>query len=459
MGIYSSKDAITCLEAKQFKQVINEAYFGRTPGINRCFNAFCDFRQKYVSSSISRGAVYIDADHDKDLRLFISEMERQFGFESFSFIVRNSLSENMCTIPIIFHEQGIPVKANIKKFITIDKEGYHFVPDARMSCIIIAYAQMLFNKEYSDEEAFAIVLHEVGHNFQKFINGSMTNLSLVRSNLFLYSIIWEILKIEDLNDLIDVTVSSLLVSSRTHRTVSKLFNKLTSDTTRNNLYSYFNFISAILKAPKEISRAITIIPLAPIYGLIAGFKNLVKTLNPIGLIFHSYDYQGERIADAFPSYYGFGQARISTELDDGVADMFGGGAKLVGDIPLIGHLYNFMLLPAYILITVGDEHPMSATRAKSTLDSMKADLNDPALSPKLRKALQKEIEETEKEVDSHFNNLKLSDPHIAKTIFDKCIFVTLNGGFKYKLYQSIFDINDAKTTSKLRESADYNDIL
>ena len=48
MGIYSGEDAIACLEAKQFRQVVNEAYFGRTPGINRCFNAFCDFRHKYL---------------------------------------------------------------------------------------------------------------------------------------------------------------------------------------------------------------------------------------------------------------------------------------------------------------------------------------------------------------------------------------------------------------------------
>ena len=462
MGIYSGEDAIAYLEAKQFRQAINEAYFGRTPGINRCFNAFCDFRHKYVDSSFLRGIKNIDADHDKDLRLFISEMERQFGFESFSFIISNSLTENMMTIPIMFHD-GIPSKVNIKDWIVIDKEGYHFKDKARVSCIIIAYPMMLFDASMSDEEAFAIVLHEVGHNFQAFINGTMINMALGRSVMQIYTIIFSLISSFarlDFAKIKKITLTVLLSYTRTHSAASKLYNKLTSNTNRNNLYSYFNFVRGIMAVPKDVGSALITIPLAPIFGLISNWNDLVSVLNPIGIYLHSYDYIGERIADAFPSYYGFGNYMVSFNTNVPMGRPFGFGAKAVGSIPFIGHIYNAMLMPAYILSCIGDEHPADIVRSKSLIDSMKSDLSDPTLSPKLRANLKKEIDESEKLINEYFENAKATDPNITKILFEKWLFVTLNGGFKYKVYKSLFNINDEDINNKIRqESANFNDIL
>jgi hypothetical protein len=82
LGIYANRQVIEEKANQAFIQALNETYFGRTPGITRCYNAFCDFRDKYASASFLRGIKNIDCDHDKDLRRFVFEMERQFGFDS-----------------------------------------------------------------------------------------------------------------------------------------------------------------------------------------------------------------------------------------------------------------------------------------------------------------------------------------------------------------------------------------
>ena len=89
MGIYSTENTI----------IINEVYFGQTPGITRVFEAFCKFRDKYVNSRKSFTG-NIDSLHDPDLGVFISEMEREFGIYSYSFIVEYDDTVNMDSVVI-----------------------------------------------------------------------------------------------------------------------------------------------------------------------------------------------------------------------------------------------------------------------------------------------------------------------------------------------------------------------
>ena len=418
MGLYSDENFIAAMETKQFVQALNETYFGRTAGINRCFNAFCDFRHKYVDSSFLRGIKNIDADHDKDLRRFIAEMERQFGFYSFSFIISNSLSENMATIPILFydkrerknqfsHGKYRPNRSNIREWVYSDKEGYHFNKDLEASCIIIANAQMLFNEELTDEEAFAIVLHEVGHNFQSFLNNDMLALGSV--NCFLMYIMFIIdlyfrLITGDYGGYVQDLFNLLLVDQNSHKSLSKLYNDLTSEENKNNVYSYFNFIKGLLSVPREILMSVIMVPLAPVLGLAAGIRQFLSNLSIIGTITHAYGYMGEQMADNFPTYYGFGKANVNAQVNK-MPSPFGPLSQGVGKIPIVGHLYNFTLLPAQMLLSISDVHPADVVRAKSIINSMKTDLNDPALSPKLRAELKKQVDESEELVD------KVDDGH------------------------------------------------
>lgn len=457
MGIYvrpTILEEVQQANDKAFIQAINEVYFGRTAGINRCFNAFCDFRHKYLDSSFLRGVKNIDADHDKELRRFISEMERQFGFFSFSFIISNSLSENMCTVPILFydkrkkgqiiHGKWRPSRSDIRDWVYFDKEGYHFTKEIEMSCIIIAYSQMLFNDKYTDEEMFAIVLHEVGHNFQTFLNGDMLALGSVNSFVqYIKMLITAHVDLmtghigEYIGDIFAIASSE----QNYHKASSRLFNELTSDENRLNIYSYFNFIKGIVKIPVDILEAIIMVPAAPLLGLASGIIQFLANLTIAGTIGHVYNYLGEQMADNFPTYYGFGKANINAQVNQ-MPSPFGPLSQSVGNIPIIGHLYNFTLMPALLLISISNEHPTNVVRAKSMINSMKTDVNDPALSPKLRAELKKQIDESEQIMDQYLKTANdVSDPRSLKVFCDKCIYTSANGGFKYRTFRSLFNID------------------
>lgn len=464
MGIYADRQVIKEKANQAFIQALNETYFGRTPGITRCYNAFCDFRQKYTSESFIRGIRHIDCDHDKDLLNFCREMERQFGFESFSFIIENSLTQNMYTIPIVFWEgmktNGHPQDKNINQYMYMDKEGYHFKKEIGASCMVFAYPQMLFDAKYSDDEMFSIVMHEVGHNFQAFINGDMVNMALVRSIIYVIELGLDIilrLYYGDIQGIAHDIRTLFLTNLSTHKLLSKLYNKITSNTTRNNLYSYFNFLRGLIGVPVSIANAVLMVPLAPVMGIISAVSSILQNASLIGIFMHSYNYLGEQMADNFPTYYGFGKSTVCQELK--APSPFGPLVEGLGKIPVVGHIYNFLLIPADILLSISDVHPRDITRCKSVLNSMKTDLNDPRLSPKLRAQLKKEIAESEKEVEEYLKRANnISDPEAIKISVDNTIFHSLNGGPKYGIYRSIFNLD--KTTqdysyNKLRESANY----
>lgn len=448
MGIFADDAVLESYKNKQFLQVVNEAYFGRTPGITRCFNAFCDFRRKYVTSSAignaMRGIRHLDADHDKDLHRFCREMERQFGLDSFSFVIKNDLTVNMYTYPVLIGKRRLT--GSPKDFIYVDKEGYHYKKDVGMNIIVCAYAAMLFDNKYTDEETFTIVLHEVGHNFQQFLHNDMFSLNLVYQVLYIYSFI---INLMDGN----ISLQGLIAVEPIHKITGKFYNKLTNDETKNNLYSYFNFIKGILSVG-NLSSYIAMVPMAPLIGISAGLGSIVSSL--VTMPVSTYQYLGEQMADNFATYYGFGKSAITSELN--MPSPFGPAVEMVQKIPIIGHLYTLMLLPGEILLNIGDCHPSTPTRIKSMMNSMKTDLNDPSLSPKLRAELKKEIEQTEKALDDYYTKAsKIENPTLFRDLVDKTIYYNLEGGFKYKTHRSIFNLDKGVNdmTAKLRESVNY----
>lgn len=453
MAMFADKNNLESYENQKFLQVVNEAYFGRTPGITRCFNAFCDFRDKYVSKTgnILRSVRYIDTDHDKDLHRFCKEMERQFGLFSFSFIINNNVISNMCTYPIMLGNNRL--KGTPKDFIYVDKEGYHYKKEVEMNIIVCAYSSMLFDVKYTNEEMFSIVLHEVGHNFQQFLNNDMFTLNLVYQMMYIYCMLVRIINISSLQD-IKFLLRNTIAIEPIHRKVGELYNKITSDESKNNLYSYFNFIRGILSL-RNIPAYITLIPFAPALGIMSGISSIVS--NILVLPISAYNYLGEQMADNFPTYYGFGKASITGEFKAGAP--FGPAVEMVQKVPIIGHLYTLALIPAETLIYIGDCHPQTPTRVKAMMNSMKTDLNDPSLSPKLRNELKKSINDTEKIIDEYYNeSTKIQNPKLFRELVDKYIYYNLDGGIKYQAHRSIFNVDKGvqDMTNQLRESAIIN---
>ena len=86
-----------------------------------------------------------------------------------------------------------------------------------------------------------------------------------------------------------------------------------------------------------------------------------------------------------------------------------------------------------------DVHPSFENRAYSIVNDLKADLNDPSLSPAMKKQLQKEIDEYEKYMTKYFEeSKKLKNPNVVMAYMQDFVYNKCGGDIKYKLSELPF---------------------
>lgn len=411
MGIYSVNE---CQE-----QILNEVYFGYTPGIARVFSAFQDFRHKHVvDRKFFMGN--IDADNDPDLRKFIQEVEREFGLYSFSFIIVNDDKPNMMTLTPFFSGN------DPKKMVEITKTGIKFKKEAKANIVTIAPTGLLFNDKFTDEEMFAIFLHEVGHNFQRFMSREIYSLQVVSEVYVVYLLILEtlIMPLRAIKDIGRLTITSKPALN----IISKAFNSLTLKD-KKTLYTYINYISGIAKTFIKFAKDPVNVLMYPINGVLYGVLNLAQAISLTGI----KDYYGERFADNFPSYYGFGQHIVSANRKMGTREIRTGLEYYIKSCPIIGHLINIASIPATWILGIADCHPASPTRMRSIVNSMEKDLEDPRLSPKLKKELKRQIEEIEKQNEEFYKKaINIANPEFVQMALNKFTYKIMKGDLKLK---------------------------
>lgn len=441
MSLYCNKEYLDRVKNNNFIRAVNEVYFGETPGILRCFETFCEFRNKYITNkAIFTGNM--DADHDKDLGRFINEIEREFGLHSYSFIVINDDTRNAFTIVPFFRGSDI---------VEVNKNGYRFKKEAEVSMITCCYTGLLFDSEYTNREIFAIILHEIGHNFQDIINSTISSLHDVSMMMILYV---EILRLINLQivPVIKDAIQIGVFSNKGVSVLSKLYNKISfNNENKKTIYTYFNYMKGIVSSVRNIALVPVYVAVLPIMTIANGVLSFAEFItDPIG---GSKNYLGERFADGFPVSYGFGPdiARANQKLTRNASSNKLQDKAL--QIPIIGHIINTLCVPGFFLTNAGDCHPSSVARVKSVIRDMKTDLKDPNLNPKLRKQLEKEIKEIETNMDNYFKEAKrIDNPEVCQVALDSYIYYKCDGGFKLRKSDDIVggvrtDTN--KTTSRI----------
>lgn len=212
MGIYANK---ALLEQKQL-QALNEVYFGRTASIDRVYNAWCDWREKYANTrDMLKGN--INAQNDPALKFFCKEIEREWNFYSVSIIINQTDLPNACTYCPIF---GVgPDK------IEVTKTGYRFKDGSKVSGLFILNAGLMFDAKYSNEETFTIFLHEVGHNFQACANSTIATLNWATELVYVYQLILAVVD-TNIEGIINNSINMLSATTTYNTVVNKIFNSV-----------------------------------------------------------------------------------------------------------------------------------------------------------------------------------------------------------------------------------------
>lgn len=378
---------------------INEVYFGRTPQIQKTFEQFCRFRDKFRSNKI--GARYNpNINQDPDLITFNRMMEDLFGFGTFELYIMPGTALDGFTIPVT---RATTIK-DPKSLLIKTSSGIKYDKKANLGVLVIITSGFLVRDEFNDEELFGIILHEIGHNFQEALVSSISNISSI---MLVTGYIMDIIEfVLTLNPslLVGMTQGVIARNNFFRNTILKGIEELRKNTAFNafvqychNIYAFSkDFVNMVLDAINGFTPILfNIVRVFPIIII-----NMLKGLLFMPLRLHRT--AEENVADSFATMYGFGPALSSALFKFRTIKGTSGFAKeAIEGIPIIKDIISLNQLPLQLIMLTMDEHPTEYARSQNMIETLEYDLDNSKLDPKMRKTIQKDIDG----IKSNINNI------------------------------------------------------
>ena len=381
------------------RQVIQEVYFGKTPGIEKCFEQFCKFRDKYISSSVVRYNVSIN--NDPDLIQFNRCMEEEFGFGNYALYVANSNTVNAFTIPI----SGRWDIEKPKKLLVSSRTGFKYKKEANLACITCIYTGLLFREDFTNGEIFAMLLHEIGHNFQNALSKPVSDIGLVSTMISVIATILNIL----LNpssagqNISDLAQYGLL----TNNTVMTAINKASATINKSKILSTGIGAFMVVKGLAKDIYHTMLGPLNDFMTIITAPFAALGALSPINWPSLISGYGGEVLSDSFATIYGYGPELSSAFIKFDTTKGMGIGYynEIVDRIPIVAHMRNLVMAPAELLHTMADEHPTNTGRIHNNIKALETELKKESLDPKMKKRITQDILDIKKSLNEFEDSL------------------------------------------------------
>jgi len=406
---------------------LNEAYFGKTPELVAIEKQLGKFRSKYIGHNYTP-----KASSDPDKIKFEEMIEDYFGFDILDLTVENKPVVNAYTMPI-------SMRYDIRKpskMVEATSKGFKYKNEAKYAAVISIYTGCIFNAEFTDEEILAILLHEIGHNFQSAINDNSSVLTTYNKILIVPSLLIMVLtgKMMPL-DLVEYILSTSNTFMRLDGRFTRYLNKKTP---------VFMEVVGVLNALGDIfdgigDMAFKIVDILSL-GLLslacsaisAGLSVFDAVRNPLGIIvigpIKRKRYMDEQIADNFASMYGYGPALASAipKLLSYKSDPFT-VSKALSSIPVTGTIYRMNNNIARIVAGMFDEHPYEYFRLKGQLDMLREELNKSDLKPAMKKRIKEDADRIEKEIDEFLDKSEgIKDKDFANKAWNVLLAENMN---------------------------------
>jgi len=388
---------------------IHEAYFGKTPEILALADQFSKFRRKYVTGSIFKYSPTINT--DEDLIKFNRMMEDTFGFQVFELYIINSTQVNAYT-----HGMTETRFEKVSKALIRTKDGIKYDTKYGFCCLTCIYTGLLLNNEYTDDEIFAIILHEIGHNFQESLVKDIKDLNILS---YVFSFITAIINAfkGDFNELVKLTGDSLV--GRYIKNIRAAGAKFTRNKgAASSIINYFATFKNVL-SDTFLSVGQVLIGLVPFSGLLLSLIDLpTRIINTVfNLPRHVSNVAGEYLADSFAVMYGYGPETASAQRKINNATT-GFADEAVQKTKVLNAIYQFNLVPILATASMFDEHPSSLARVKNTVDSLEKELQNENLDPKMKKKIIEDAKKCKKEFDEFYKQASSLNPEQKKVIYN-----------------------------------------
>ena len=314
-----------------------------------------------------------------------------FGFKTFGLYVRNSAQYRACTLSLGYRlDSGVlpsQLKSSSKGFKYDKKDGY--------SGMVIINTSIFCNPKFTDREVLAIILHEIGHNFSGAIDPVIFAFNLPFRFIYSFSILFDYMTA--LYDT-DLWVKELFASSNI---TLEQYNKLNDKINRKypefkngvNLFTkYINMFKDLAQDFKRLM-SITFVLSKPVDAISTVLHNMLRRLG-YGTMLLIPNHRDEKIADSFATMYGYG-ADLSSALTKFNSDELFFSGNLI-NAPIIGSIYNLLMIPIEFIVHLFDEHPNEISRINSQLQYCNKEISEANLDPKLEIELRQNIRDIEK---------------------------------------------------------------
>lgn len=306
---------------------------------------------------------------DKEVIKFNRMAEKLFGYESFSLTISSAQYINAYTLPLAMYATK-DEKKKLKQALIANPAGFKYSPNAHAVAISTLCFGLINSDNITDEEIFAVWLHEIGHTFFESVSDKDCVLSLSATLL-------------DILDKANLNINYAIDNGHTLDDVKYDINGL-----RNTIRKVFEF--------NKINNLFS-----NLYNIITKPFNPIK--NRIGKFFKHegmkdnlradrVDYTNEKFADTFAAIYGYGVPLHSgllkmmtnygdnyKEANDSISVSVGVFTRNINDI--MEYVYN-----------VKDEHPDGLTRIKTSTDYLKREIAREGIDPKLKREMIGQLE-------------------------------------------------------------------
>lgn len=394
---------------------LTEVYIGKTKELLLAETQLDIFRKKYMSKYVFNTRV----NSDKDLLKFDRMMEDIFGFGCFTLHIHNQPSVNAFTMPIDFRCDY----RNPTDNIIADKNGFKFKKEYSYAAILGIYSGLIFNPAFTTPEVMALLLHEIGHNFNSALNksnGTFTNI------------------IVTIETFISIMSGSPLALINTIKNSNQM--RMALDTAGKNMreknaipvivYDAFKQLQSVLNTTALTINDILRVGSLGTLTIINALYNCVRSalmyiINPANIITKiiglNIKYKSELTADNFPTIYGYGPELASAlnKFEGAEGDSSSIIMRSFNKIPVLSTIMHCNEIPVFFLAQMFDEHPHSTARIKDQLDLLNLELSKQDMDPKMVDRIKKDIKECNKSLNRLTDiTTGIKDPYIGKRLYN-----------------------------------------
>lgn len=359
---------------------LSEAYFGKKV-VEQAFLYFSVVREKFKDAKYNP-----KMNMDPDVIKFNRSIEKTFGFSTFSLSISPDFSFNAYAVPIYVYLNPSDVQ-KIKSSLLGGSSGFRF-SDYGKIVALSAINMGALESNLTNEELFAVLLHEIGHMFYeavidpigKYHTASYISNILSRVNDRIYDIISNGTK-----DILNTDVMSDI------DTITR------------------PFMTKIALGVTNIRKFITL----PFHGVFTLYKLAKNKLVHENMFSNMTDkskiaYTNEKFADTFASMYGYGPELHSALLksfknyeENNVPKKYAQPKGFIGKAIVFADI----MLHDYLLFAMNlkDEHPDGLTRINVAIQYLSKEIAKDNIDPKMKKELIDQVNNLKKQIEDYIS--------------------------------------------------------